>query len=87
MEFGLWSLVFVVIIVVLKSLKHEKHYYVLNEKNLLRCYLEIKKIHPDLRLTYFEEWESRVIKAVADSEKKHFGKVVQLHTFNIFHKR
>ena len=112
MEFGLWSLVFIVIIVVFKSLKYEKSIYVTNEKhiyfsngkdnhgsnakNLLRWYLEIKKLHPDIKLKSLIEWEFCVLEAVADDDKKevvadrnkkYSGKVVQLHTVNRTHKR
>ena len=41
-----------------------------DEKQLLKRYLEIKKINPNYRIKYLKEWEVSVVEALENKNKK-----------------
>jgi hypothetical protein len=44
-----------------------------DEKQLLKRYLEIKKINPNYRVKYLKEWEVSVIEAFENEQKTDIG--------------
>ena len=82
MEYSVWAFLFTVLTVVFNTLNNERNRYEINEKCLLKRYVEIKKIPSEYRVSSFKKWESDVVKAVKendnDNDKKHTVKIVQL---------
>lgn len=54
MESAAWAFIVVVLFIVFKALKFEKTEAVYYEKQLLKRYLEIKKVNPNYRLKYLK---------------------------------
>ena len=56
-----------------------------DEKQLLKRYLEIKKINPNYRIKYLKEWEVSVVEALENKNKKRtleIAKIVKLDNFS-----
>jgi len=71
-----------IFVAVFKTLKYEKNNVIYNERQLLKRYLEIKKINPDYRILQLREWELSVVDAVENSNIKSTSKIIQFHPFN-----
>ena len=82
MEVAAWALIIVVLMAVFKALKFERTEAVYYEKQLLKRYLEIKKINPNVRIKYLKEWEVSVIKALEDKNKNRVLKIVKFDSFS-----
>ncbi len=82
MEVAAWTLIIVVLMAVFKVLKFERTEAVYYEKQLLKRYLEIKKINPNVRIKYLKEWEVSVVEALENKNKKRVLKVVKLDDFS-----
>mgnify|MGYP000084726000 CR=1 FL=1 len=82
MEVAAWTLIIVVLMAVFKVLKFEKTEAVYYEKQLLKRYLEIKKINPNYRVRYLKEWETSVIDALENKNKKRVLKIVKFDSFS-----
>lgn len=52
------------------------------EKQLLKRYLEIKKINPNVRVKYLKEWEVSVTETLENKNKKRTLKIVKLDSFS-----
>jgi hypothetical protein len=56
-----------------------------DEKQLLKRYLEIKKINPNYRIKYLKEWEVSVVEALENKNEKRtleIAKIVKLDDFS-----
>ncbi len=82
MEVAAWTLIIVVLMAVFKVLKFERTEAVYYEKQLLKRYLEIKKINPNYRVRYLKEWEISVTEALENKNKKRVMKIVKLDNFS-----
>jgi hypothetical protein len=82
MEVAAWTLIIVVLMAVFKVLKFERTEAVYYEKQLLKRYLEIKKINPNYRVKYLKEWETSVMEALENKNKKRALKIVKLNSFS-----
>ena len=82
MEVAAWTLIIVVLMAVFKVLKFERTEAVYYEKQLLKRYLEIKKINPNYRVRYLKEWEISVTEALENKNKKRVLKIVKLDNFS-----
>ena len=82
MEVAAWTLILVVLMAVFKVLKFERTEAVYYEKQLLKRYLEIKKINPNYRVRYLKEWEVSVTEALENRNKKRELKIVKLDNFS-----
>lgn len=81
MEGAIWAFIVIVLMILFKALKLEKTETVYYEKQLLKRYLEIKKINPNVRVKYLKEWEISVIEALESKTKKRTLKIVKLDRF------
>ena len=82
MEVAAWTLIIVVLMAVFKVLKFERTEAVYYEKQLLKRYLEIKKINPNYRVKYLKEWEVSVVEALENKNEKRVLKIVKLDNFS-----
>lgn len=82
MEGVVWAFIVIVLIILFKALRLEKTDPVYYEKQLLKRYLEIKKINPNVRVKYLKEWETSVIEALENKNNKRVLKIVKLDSFS-----
>lgn len=76
MEFFIYFSIFIVFYLIFKITSYENQNPVYNEKQLLRNYIEIKKVNPDIRMTQVREWEEKVKLSIQESEIKGVLKIV-----------
>jgi hypothetical protein len=76
MEFILWALIFLIVLLVFKALKFEETSISYQQKDLINRYLDIKQIDSDYRLQHLRNWEKDVELFVNENPKKSEGNVI-----------